>query len=246
MGDVEMKKTALVIGASRGIGAFLVQDLVKSGYLVAAMARTQSDLDQVVSELPQGAIIPIVRDASDMTNIESDFANICQKLEGLDLIIYCAGVMPIVGENEFSISKDMDMISVNCAGAVMWLNLASQRFQGTGKGCIVGIGSVAGDRGRRGQPVYNASKAFLHSYLESLRNRFAGTAVTVVTIKPGPVNTSLIGHLDFSNMMEPSTASKLILKRIGKNGEFYLSPMHKIIFGIIKILPGWIMRKLRI
>ena len=73
------------------------------------------------------------------------------------------------------------MFEVNLIGAVAWLNEVAQRFARARGGTIVGISSVAGDRGRRGNPAYCTSKAALTTYLEALRNRVARFGVAVVT-----------------------------------------------------------------
>ncbi len=75
--------------------------------------------------------------------------------------------------DEYDPVKDLAMIDVNLRGAVAWLDPAADRFARLGRGTIVGVGSVAGDRGRSGNPAYCTAKAGLHTYLESLRNRVA-------------------------------------------------------------------------
>jgi short-subunit dehydrogenase len=114
----------------------------------------------------------------------------------LDVIFYVAGVMSRIAPDEYDYAKDASMVSVNCLGAVAWLNEAAARFQATKAGTIVGISSVAGERGRAPNPVYGASKAFLDTYLEALRNRVGKLGVRVVTIKPGPVATPMTQGLD--------------------------------------------------
>ena len=89
------------------------------------------------------------------------FERIVSDLDGLDTVIYCAGVMPSVSPDEYDAAKDRQMVEVNVIGAMAWLNKAASRFQVMKGGTLVGIGSVAGDRGRVGQPGYNASKAAL-------------------------------------------------------------------------------------
>src|SRR5690606_700639 len=89
---------------------------------------------------------------------------------------------------------DRKMVEVNLLGAIAWLNQAALRFERAGQGQIVGIGSIAGDRGRVGSPVYNTSKAALHTYLESLRNRLTRHGVNVLTVKPGYVDTVLLAE----------------------------------------------------
>ena len=168
------------------------------------------------------------------------------QLGGLDLLIYSAGVMPVMKHDEFDTGKDLEMVTVNVAGAVAWMNQAAARFYGAKHGCIISLGSVAGDRGRRGQPVYNASKAFLHTYTESLRNRLACRGVSVVTIKPGPTRTRMTAYHDQSKMMDPAVAARKILRLVGRQGEFYLSPVHAVVGFAFRHIPGWLMRRIRI
>lgn len=234
-------QTAIVVGASSGIGRELVRQLAASGTKVAAIARREERLAALVEEFP-GLVIPVVHDVTDVEAVPALFQTVTRDLGGLDLFIYNSGAMPIVEANEFTWDKDRQMIDVNISGAVAWCNQAADRFIHTGHGCLVGIGSVAGDRGRHKQPVYNASKAFFHTYLEALRNR----GVCVSTIKPGPVDTEMTAPLNMKGMMSASTAATIILSKAHKNGEHYLKLAHRIAFYIIKRIPSPIFRKLKI
>jgi short-subunit dehydrogenase len=84
------------------------------------------------------------------------------------------------------------MLEVNLIGAFAWLNPVAELFQSARRGQIVGISSVAGDRGRVGNPGYNTSKAGLSTYLEALRNRLTRRGVNVLTVKPGFVETDML------------------------------------------------------
>jgi NAD(P)-dependent dehydrogenase (short-subunit alcohol dehydrogenase family) len=83
------------------------------------------------------------------------------------------------------------MVEINLIGAMAWLSPVAEMFQNAKAGQIVGIGSVAGDRGRVGNPGYNTSKAAL-PYLEALRNRLTRHGVNVLTVKPGFVKTEML------------------------------------------------------
>ena len=156
-------KTAIIIGASSGIGREIVRILASQGVVVAAVARRRSMLDELAKEFP-GKVLPFEHDVLNTSEVPDLFLDITKKLGGLDLFVYNSGVMPEVESNEFSFEKDMDMVNVNMVGAIAWCNQAANRFQNTKHGSLVGIGSVAGDRGRQLQPVYNASKALLHGW----------------------------------------------------------------------------------
>jgi NAD(P)-dependent dehydrogenase (short-subunit alcohol dehydrogenase family) len=233
---------AIVIGGSSGIGAELVRQLAAQGCKVAAVARRQDRLAALESEC--GAL-PFVHDVRNAQEAAALFQQITQALGGFDLMIYAAGVMPSVGEKEYDFEKDKEMMSVNLLGAIAWLDQAAIRLEGTGKGSIVAIGSVAGDRGRAGQPAYNASKAALTTFMEALRNRLSSRGVRVVTIKPGPTATEMTSHLR-TRMADPAAVAKKILAVSDKTGEHYVKFAHRIAFAIIRNIPSPIFRKLKI
>lgn len=236
---------AIVVGASSGIGEELVRQLASTGCRIAAVARRNDRLQKLEQELGD-RVFGIEHDVRSLEVVPDLFMEITKVLGGLDLIIYAAGVMPNVAGDEFNTAKDQPIVDINCLGAVAWLNEAANRFQGTKHGTIVGIGSVAGDRGRAGQPVYNASKAFLATYLEALRNRLDRKGVCVVTIKPGPVQSEMTAHLDLKGAMSASNAAALILKKSNRAGEHYLKLTHRIIFFVIRHLPSSLMRRLNL
>lgn len=241
----------IVLGGSSGIGAELVRQLAAREDQVAAVARRFGESGGTPeSRVADGtSALPVRTYAHDVTHFDEVpalFQQITQDLGGLDAIIYAAGVMPEVGANEFDFEKDRAIIDVNLTGAVAWLNQAAIRFQKVGAGTIVGIGSVAGERGRQGQPVYNTTKAALKTYLEALRNRLSRYGVNVVTIKPGPTATPMTAHLDQTKMMPVEKAAELILSKMGRSGEYYLNPAHGMIFAVIRNVPSVIFRRLKL
>ena len=161
------------------------------------------------------------------------------------MVIWAAGIMPEVGPEEFDSAKDVAMITTNFTAAVAWLDEAALRFKAAGTGTIVGIGSVAGDRGRSGKPAYNASKAGLHTYLEALRNRLSKKGVTVVTIKPGPVDTPMSETHDIKKMPVGDAARKIIAAS-SKPGEHYLKLSHRVIFAVIRLIPSGIFLRMKL
>lgn len=236
---------ALVVGASSGIGRELVRQLAQGGARVAAVARREDELRSLTDEFP-GLVIPVVHDVTRYDETPALFQRVTGELGGLDLVIYAAGVMPTVGPHEFSFEKDRAMIEVNLLGAIAWLDEAATRFENVKGGTIVGIGSVAGDRGRAGQPVYNTSKAALATYLEALRNRLATAGVTVVTIKPGPTATPMTAHLKSKGMMPVEKVAEMILRKSHSGGEHYVKLAHRVAFTIIRNIPSPIFRRLKL
>lgn len=185
---------AVVVGASSGIGEAIARRLAHEGYAVALVARRVDLLNKVAEQINAagGKASMYAHDVTHYDEVPALFQTILRDLGRLDVIVYASGVMPSVAANEYNFEKDQDMITVNVLGGMAWLDQAAMAFERLGRGSIVGISSVAGDRGRVINPVYNASKAAFSAYLEALRNRLSRKGVQVLTVKPGMVDTEMI------------------------------------------------------
>lgn len=237
---------AIVVGASSGIGAELTRKLAARGVLVAALARRQAELDQV-AESCGAPVHTYVHDVTDHDSAPPLFDRIKQELGGVDLLIYCAGVMPEVAESEYNFAKDKAMIDVNLTGAILWGNLAGAHFEAQRGGTLCGISSVAGDRGRRGSPVYTVSKAGMTAYMEAMRNRLSRYGVRVVTVKPGPVSTPMTEGMSLPFMIEADAAADGILRMIDRGTtEGYVPFIWKPIMTVIRSVPSFIFSKTNI
>lgn len=241
-----MLKRAMVVGASSGIGAALVRALTESGYRVAALARSESKLEAVCSQ-SKGRAFAVVHDVTDLASVRPTFDRCVAELDGLDLIIYCAGVMPRITLDTFDTDVDRQIVDVNVTGAMAWLNCAAERFKRLEAGTICGIGSVAGDRGRVKNPAYCASKAALHTYLEALRNRLSRHGVTVVTIKPGPIATPMTEGLDVPLVIDADTGARAMLRAIEAGSTVaYVPSKWMPIMMVIRSIPSLLFRRLEI
>lgn len=189
---------AIIVGASSGMGAAMARQLAGEGWAVAAVARRADRLRALADEAAPGPgrIEPVEHDVLRVDDVDDAFERAVEAIGGLDLFVFAAGVMPDVGAEEYDTAKDLAMVDVNLSGAIAWTNAAARLMHTQRSGTIVGVGSIAGDRGRKGAPVYGATKAALATYLESLRNRLAERRVRVVTVKPGMVETPMTAHLD--------------------------------------------------
>ena len=242
-------KTAIIVGASSGIGEEMARQLVRSGCRVALVARREAELQRIADTLnaeTEPLASTYVHDVREYECVPALFQTIAHDLGGLDIIIYAAGVMPGVLEDEYSFAKDRQMIEINVLGAIAWLNEAAQRFQRAGTGTIVGISSVAGERGRRTMPVYCTSKAALTTYLEALRNRVGRYGVKVVTVKPGPVDTPMTRELTSKPLLiTVEKAAQSILSAAERGaGNAYIPGIWQWIFLVLRNIPSPIFKKM--
>ncbi len=243
-------KTAIVVGASSGMGEEIARQLVVQGCKVALVARRAEELNRIAQSLntaQEKKVFTYPHDVGDYTQVPALFQQITHDIGGLDAIIYAAGVMPSVQPNEYNFEKDRKMIEVNVLGAIAWLNEAAQRFGQSQGGTIVGISSVAGERGRYPQPVYCTSKAALNTYLEALRNRVGRYGVKVVTVKPGPVDTPMtkgLGKLPLLIPVDRAAREIINASQSGKKNVF-VPGIWRWIFLIIRNIPSFVFQKLK-
>ena len=249
---LETRRRALVIGASSGIGAALARKLAREGYKVILLARRKGLLESLQEEINANSndqrAYSYTHDVGNLDEIPALFQRILKEMKRIDVCIYNAGVMPDVSGDEYTFEKDRQIILVNVLGAIAWLNQAALLFTRMGSGQIVGISSVAGDRGRVGKPVYHASKAALTTYLEALRNRLSRYGVNVLTVKPGVVATDLSGIPQESLMaISPEQAAKDIWRAMRRRKQVVYTPSRwRLIMYVIRSIPSFIFRRMSI
>jgi NAD(P)-dependent dehydrogenase (short-subunit alcohol dehydrogenase family) len=248
------RRHALVIGASSGMGAALVKQLVREGYRVAALARSEDKLQSLAEhcrpgcEETGGAIFTHAHDVAATSEVAALFEEVVRELGGLDLVVFAAGIMPEVEADEFNTEKDLSMLAVNLGGCIAWCNSAANYFRKQRSGTLVGISSVAGDRGRRGAPVYGTTKAGMNTYLESLRNRLTESGVHVLTIKPGFVATQMTEGMDgLFWLITAEEAAEQILRAARSGAQVrYVPRQWWMLLTVIKSIPSFLFRKLNV
>jgi len=173
------------------------------------------------------------------------FEELVRALGGLDLFVFAAGIMPEIGPAEYDTPVDLNMLAINFGGCVAWTNPVAVLFRSQRRGTIVGISSVAGERGRKGNPMYGSTKAAMNHYLESLRNRLGDFGVHVCTIKPGFVATAMTAGKDVFWLITAEEAARQILAaaRGGANERFVPRRWALVMF-VIRHIPSFVFRKL--
>ena len=236
------------------MGEAMARQLGAKGCKVALVARRETELARIANEINSGAnsatptALTYVHDVREYECVPALFQQITRDLGGLDAIIYAAGVMPPVGEDEYAFDKDRLTFETNVLGAMAWLNEAAQRFERAQAGTIVGISSVAGDRGRRGSPAYCASKAALNTFMESLRNRVGRAGVHVVTVKPGPVDTPMTKDVQKKPLLISADEAARTILAASQAGQrtVYVPGKWRPIMAVIRAVPSVVFQKLNI
>jgi len=233
------------------MGAALARLLARQGYTLALVARRSDLLNTLCAEINQTAgqvrALPYVHDISDHEQTPVLLRRIVSDLGGLDTVIFAAGVNYPPDPARDNFDSDRRMLEINLVGAFAWLNPVAEMFQSAKRGQIVGISSVAGDRGRVANPGYNTSKAGLTTYLEALRNRLTRHGVNVLTVKPGFVKTDMlkaaVGPTPFAVTAEKAAGDIYKAMRARKQ-QIYTPWFWRWLMFIIRNIPSVIFRRM--
>jgi short-subunit dehydrogenase len=236
-------KTAIVIGASSGIGHALAVARSLAGYRVGIVARRTELLTQLQAELAGPSVIKTI-DVS-----QPDFAMpllqaLISELGDVELFIINAGT----GFENAALAwePERDTIAVNVLGFTAMANVAVAHLESRGSGHLVGISSIAALRGNRVAPAYSASKAFVSNYLQGMRHRFAKLKlpIAVTDVQPGFVDTPMASGNRFW-IASPQTAAKQIVAAIhGRKKRVYVTRRWRLIAWLIRIVPDALYSKL--
>jgi short-subunit dehydrogenase len=183
---------ALVTGASRGIGRAVAHGLAARGAIVGLAARSTSELEALARALP-GAHHPLTCDVALPASIATATEDFAAATGGLDLLVANAGIAYYEPVATQSLDVIELMTEVNWLGTVYTVK-AALPFLLQGGGHIVVMSSGAGLRGFPGAAAYSATKAAQRMFAEALRHELAGSGVSVTTVYPGEIRTSLHDH----------------------------------------------------
>ena len=184
-----MTRTAVVTGATAGIGEATVRTLVASGWRCIATGRRKERLDALVEELGADKVHAAAFDVRDIEAMEAVLAALPEPFAGIDLLVNNAGLARgLAPAQEASLDDWQTMIDTNVtAMVVLTRKLLPTLIER--KGAIIAIGSVAGNYVYPGGNVYAGSKAFANHFTLALRADLHGTGVRVTSIEPGMVET---------------------------------------------------------
>lgn len=209
-----MKKKAVIIGATSGIGEALAQTMAADGWMVGITGRRGAELERIRAKLPER----FTAAAFDVTAPDATLhlEKLIEEMGGIDLLVLSSGM----GELNPTLNPDLERMTnnLNVSAFTEIIVFAYDYFLKRGGGTIAAITSVAGLRGDAIAPSYSASKAYQINFLEGLRKRSAkrGENIRVIDLRPGSVDTAMMkgeGHFWIST---PEKAARTMYRAIGK------------------------------
>jgi decaprenylphospho-beta-D-erythro-pentofuranosid-2-ulose 2-reductase len=241
----------LVLGATSAIAMAVTSLFAARGAQFFLVARSADKLDAVRRDtLTRGAasVTVYAMDLDDTGAHAQMFAQAGQVLGSIDLALIAYGVLGDQQEAQSSYAAAEAILRTNFLSTVSLITWLANYFEANGKGTLAVISSVAGDRGRKSNYVYGASKGALNIFLDGVRNRIDRSGVNVLTIRPGFVATPMTSHLPQGPLFaSPEQVARGIFKAIASRKDVvYLPAFWAPIMFLIRSVPQSIFKKLNL
>jgi short-subunit dehydrogenase len=239
----------LILGATSDVAQALAYQFASARCNILLAARDTTRLAPVASDLQ-------IRYGVDAQTIQFDalqYDSHPEFYQGLparpDVVICVFGYLGSQPTAQSDFNETEKIINTNYTGAVSILNIVANDFEARQAGTIIGISSVAGDRGRQSNYIYGSAKAALTTYLSGLRNRLAKSNVHVITVKPGFIRTKMTAGMPLPGPItaQPGQAASDIFGAYQKRtDQVYTLWMWRFIMLIIRHIPEPIFKRLKL
>lgn len=242
-------KAVLVLGGRSDIGLAIAHAFAAKGYAVQLAARNAEGLAVQRDDIALRHDVPVSLHEFDVLNPDG-FGAFLDGLPELPQVAVCAiGAMGGQVTSEADPAAAALVMRSNYEGPAGILSLLANRFETRGSGTLVGISSVAGDRGRATNYVYGSAKAGFTAFLSGLRNRLAARGVHVVTVLPGFVSTRMTEGMDLPDKLtaQPQELGQAVLRAVERGRNIiYVRPIWAVIMLIIRNIPEAIFKKMKL
>lgn len=244
-------KKIMIIGAASAIAKEAAILFARDGAELYLVDINQGRLEATEKDIlarHQTKIKWDVLNVTDFDRHEPVFKRAIEAMNGLDAILIAHGTLARQEETQKSVEKIIKEFNINCVSVISLASIAANYFEEKKAGLIAVISSVAGDRGRMSNYIYGSAKGGVTTFLQGLRNRLAHSGVSVLTIKPGMVDTPMTSHLPKSPLFaKPKDIGKIIYKAMLARKDVVYAPSYwRLIMWVVVHLPEFIFKKLKL
>jgi serine 3-dehydrogenase (NADP+) len=227
-------KTAIVTGASSGIGAATARRLAAEGARVMAIARRLDRLEELAAEIGGGAI-PLALDLGDAKAAQDLLDAATAQLGKVDILVNNAGILRTSHVDAFDLAELEPVIAINYTAVVRTSVLFARHMKANGGGQIVNLSSIGASLTAAGTGVYGGLKAALERFTDVLRIELAGSGVRVGLIAPGTTSTEIFADMkqkgqpgwdEFIPPMVPDDIAKSVLFLCEQTGNANVARLH--------------------
>lgn len=210
-----MPKTALITGATSGLGYEFVKLFAKDGYNLVIVARNKQKMEQIKQSLKSIDVMVIAKDLSAPNAAKEVFEEVEKQGITIDVLVNNAGFGLLGNFDELDIQKQEDMIQLNVAVLTALTYYVLPKMKQKNEGKILNVASTAAFQPGPLMAVYYATKAYVLSFSEALVEELSESAVTVTTLCPGPTKTNFgsVANLEGTKMFSSPMSSEFVAKK---------------------------------
>lgn len=239
----------LVLGARSDIGKATAHAFAALGHPIQLAARDAAALAPEKADIELRFNVPVSLHEFDALATDAHEAFVTDLPELPGVVVCAVGLMGVQHESERDNTAAIRVMRSNFEGPAGILSVFANRFAERGSGVLVGISSVAGERGRATNYVYGSAKAGFTAFLSGLRNRLAGQGVHVVTVLPGFVATRMTEGMDLNKRLtaQPEDVATAIVRAVERKRDvIYVLPVWRAIMLIIRNIPERLFKNVKI
>lgn len=232
--------TVLILGAASDVGRAVARTYAVAGRSLVLAARDAGRLDADIADLKlRGSpeVLALEYDAVDLPGI----AGFLDRLDGLPATVVCVvGLLGDQAQSQVDLTAAERVMRTNYIGPALVLGALANRMEAAGRGTLVGVSSVAGERGRASNYVYGSAKAGFTQFLSGLRARLARKGVKVIAVKPGFIDTRMTAGMKLPPLLtaQPAEVARAILAAEAKGRDvIYVRPIWRWIMTVVRLLP---------
>ena len=236
-----MKKRAIVIGASSGIGREVALQLMRQGWTLGVAARRADLLESIGAAATEQ--IDVTQD-----DAAKKLRTLIEKMGGMDLFFYASGI----GKQNRDLHEDIELATMqtNALGFTRMIGEAYRYFAERGEGHIAAITSIAGTKGLGPAPAYSATKAMQNTYLQALEQlaNARGLRIRFTDIRPGFVDTALLsGDFRYPMMLKPEKVAREIVCAINAKKHIrVIDWRYRLLTACWRMIPNCIWRRIKL
>ena len=243
-------RNLLIIGATSAIAEATARRFAATGTRFYLVGRNTERLAAIAGDLEIRSGQPVVHESLNLDQIDQHPAlleQVSQTFGGIDIALIAPGTLPDQNACQQSVTATLAAIHTNALSVISLATLLGNLFEERGRGTLIAISSVAGDRGRQSNYVYGAAKGMVSLFLQGLRNRLNSQGVQVITVKPGFVDTPMTAAFEKKGLLwaQPDQIAQGIVAAVERGrDEVYLPWFWRWIMLVILHLPEGVFKRL--
>ncbi|MEM7506135.1 MAG: SDR family oxidoreductase [Pseudomonadota bacterium] len=238
----------LILGARSDMALALAHGFGARGHPLMLALRDPARLGEAKADLEIRHKVAVSLHEFDISDLAGHAAFFDSLSQIPHIVVSAVGLMADQDETVADTQLTAQIIAANLTGPALALEEAARRLSTLNvDAAVIGISSVAGDRGRAKNYAYGAAKAGFTAWLSGMRQKYVETRVHVMTVKPGFVRTAMTEGMDLPGAMtvDADKAAEVILKGLDARRQVVYTPKWRIIMGIIGMIPEGIFRKMK-